>query len=199
MMARNKRFGGWLVPTAIVAVLAGVVSSGAMVWSASNAAFSGTTVNPSNSWSAGTVTMTDDDIGVAMFTATGLTPNSSSLVKCIVVTYSGTVTAASTVKLYGAVPGGTGFGTYLNVTIDKGTAGTFANACAGWAGNTNIQAATTVAAFATAHTTFANGLDTGWTPTAGQTQAFRFTISVVDNNLGNGLTCTMPFTWEAQA
>ena len=31
-MAGNKRFGGWLVPTAIVAVLAGVLGSGAMVW-----------------------------------------------------------------------------------------------------------------------------------------------------------------------
>jgi hypothetical protein len=53
MMARNRRFGGWLVPTAIVPVPAGVLDSGAITWSAFNGAFSGTMVQASDSWSAG--------------------------------------------------------------------------------------------------------------------------------------------------
>lgn len=192
-MAKNKRLRGWLIPTAIVTVLAGVLTSGAMVWSASNAAFSGTTVNPANSWSAGSVSLTDDDSGTAMFTATGLTPASTALTKCIVVTYGGSVSAP--VRLYGAAPGGTGLGTYLNLDIEIGTGGTFAD-CTGFAGASIYSG--TVALFA-AKTNYATGVVTTWTPTtAAQTRVFKFTVSVIDNNTANGLTCTMPFTWEAQ-
>lgn len=192
-MAKNKRFRGWLIPTAIVAVLAGVLGSGAMVWTASNAAFSGTTTNPSNSWSAGTVSLTDDDSGTAMFTATGLTPASAALTKCIVVTYGGSV--AAPVKLYAAAPGGTGLGTYLNLDIEIGTVGTFAN-CGAFVGASIYSG--TVALFS-AKTDYTTGVATTWTPTAAaQTRVFKFTVSVIDNNAGNGLTCTMPFTWEAQ-
>jgi hypothetical protein len=194
-MARNKRSGGWLVPTAIVAVLAGVLGSGAMVWSASNAAFSGTTVNPSNTWAAGAVSLTDDDAGVAMFTATGLTPASTPPAKCIAVTYGGSVTAP--VKLYGATPTGTGLETYLNFTIEIGTSATFAS-CAGFVTGSTLYTGT-LATFASTYTNYSNGLAT-WSPTgAAQTKAFRFTYTVANNNTANGLTCGMPFTWEAQA
>ena len=200
-MAGNKRFGGWLVPTAIVAVLAGVLGSGAMVWSASNAAFSGSTENPGNSWAAGAVTMTDDDSGVAMFNSVaGMTPASGDYVRCILVTYNGTVSAP--VKLWAGALGGTpgGLAPYLNLTIEKGTGTTFGPACTGFTGASTIQATTTLSAFAAARTNYSNGLATGWTPTGtGQTQAFRFTVSVADNNAANGLNCTVPFTWEAQA
>lgn len=200
-MAGNKRFGGWLVPTAIVAVLAGVLGSGAMVWSASNAAFSGTTVNPANSWAAGAVTLTDDDGGSAMFNATGMTPSSGNVVKCIVVTYSGTVTPPGTIKLYGGTLGGTpgGLAPYLNITIETGTGGTYANDCSGFGSPTTIYATNTLANFQSARTNFTNGVDTLWTPAPGATRVFRFTASVADNNAANGLNCTMPFTWEAQA
>jgi hypothetical protein len=199
MMAGNKRFGGWLVPTAIVAVLAGVLGSGAMVWSASNAAFSGTTVNPSNSWAAGAVTLTDDDSNSAMFSATGLTPASAALVKCIVVTYNGTVTAP--VKLYAGALGGApgGLAPYLNLTVEQGTGGTFSN-CTGFAPSSTIYPTGLMSTFASTYTNYTNGLGTTWSPTGtGQTRVFRFTVSVVDNNAANGLNCTLPFTWEAQA
>jgi hypothetical protein len=198
-MAKNKRFGGWLVPTAVVAVLAGVLGSGAMVWSASNAAFSGTTTNPANSWAAGAVSLTDDDAGVAMYNSlTGLTPASGSLVRCILVTYTGTV--AAPVRLYAGALGGApgGLAPYLNITIEKGTGTTFGSTCTGFAGGSTIYATNTLSNFAL-KTDWATGLATGWSPTNGQTQAFRFTMSVADNNLANGLNCTMPFIWEAQA
>ena len=38
----------------------GIIASGVLVWQASYAAFSATTTNPSNTFSAGTVTLTDD-------------------------------------------------------------------------------------------------------------------------------------------
>jgi hypothetical protein len=206
MMADNKRFGGWVIPTAIVAVLAGVLGSGAMVWSASNAAFSDTTENPGNAWTAGKVDLTDDDSGVAMFNSVaGMTPAAGDYVRCILVTYNGTVTPTAPVKLYagalGVVGGQTGgLAPYLNLKIEKGTGTTFGPTCSGFTGATQIQAPTTLGAFASARTDYSNGLSTGWTPTgAGQSQAFKFTVSVADNNLANGLSCTVPFTWEAQA
>lgn len=129
-----------------------------------------------------------------MFSASGLTPASTALVKCIAVTYNGTV--AAPVKLYGATPGGTGLGTYLNLTVEIGSVGSFSS-CGAFAGSSIYSG--TVGAFS-AMTTYAGGVSTTWTPTAaGQIQVFRFTVTVQDNNAANGLTCTMPFTWEAQA
>jgi hypothetical protein len=181
----------------LAALLTGMLGSAAMVWSASNAAFSGSTVNPNNSWTAGTVSLTDNDGGAAMFNAAGLTP-ATTLTRCITVTYGGSVTAP--VRIYGAVPGGTGLAGYLNLTIEVGTGSTDA-VCSGFslgAGGTIFSG--TLAAFAAAHTDYTTGLVTGWSPTgAAQSQSFRFQATVADDNNAKGLSCTMPFTWEAQA
>jgi len=203
-MSVDRRLFGW--PVVVVSVLAGMMASGAMVWRASEAAFSGITTNPTNSWTAGSVALGDDDGGVdhltgtAMFTATGLTPATPTQQKCIVVTNTGNITPATPVKLYGAALSGTGLGTYITLTIQLGTnsAATFNNTCAGFVQSSVVFGPATLASFATAHTGWANGLTTGWTPTAGQSRSFRFSYAVVDNPLANGLTCGMPFTWEAQ-
>jgi hypothetical protein len=188
------RHAGWTLPLGLGATLLGLLGGGVMVWQASDSAFSGTTVNPNNAWTAGAVSLTDDDSGSAMFTSTGMTPTTGSVQKCIAVTYGGSVSAP--VKLYGATPGGTGFGTYLNLTIEVGTVGSFSS-CGAFSGSSIYSG--TVATFGAARTNYGNGLATTWTPTGtGQSRVFRFTVSVVDDNNGNGLTCTMPFTWEAQ-
>lgn len=49
-----------------------LVVSSALVFTASQAAFTATTANGPNTWSAGTVAISDDDAGSAMFTATAL-------------------------------------------------------------------------------------------------------------------------------
>jgi hypothetical protein len=198
MMAQNKRFGGWLVPTAIVAVLAGLLGSGVMVWSASNAAFSGTTDNPANSWAAGAVSLSDDDGGsTAMFSSAGNAAgmvSTTPVVKCIVVTYGGSLTAP--VKLYGATAGGTGLAAHITLKIDIGTVGTFSSCGAFAVVSTPYNGL--LSTFGTTYTNYSNGLATAWSPTgAAQSKVFRFTATVADT--GNGLNCTMPFTWEAQA
>ncbi|MDP9398640.1 MAG: hypothetical protein M3P96_12860 [Actinomycetota bacterium] len=87
-----------------------------------------TTANGPNTWSAGTVAISDDDTGSAMFTATALRPNDTGN-KCILVTYNGSL--AASVKLYAAATGT--LGTYLDLTVQKGTGGSFAN-CTGFTG-----------------------------------------------------------------
>lgn len=175
-----------------VALVAFVVI-GASVVVSSRSAFSATTENASNSWTAGTVTITDDDAGVAMFTPTAMKPGDSNT-NCIVATYSGTLVPAD-VKLYG-VSGGTGLDAYLDVTIDLGTGGAFGN-CTGFVlGSTPFTG--TLATFAATHTNFTNGI-AGWSPAANpESQTYRITVSLQDNNAAQGLNGTATFTWEAQ-
>jgi hypothetical protein len=193
-LKKNRRY----VSFGLAAALIGLIGSGLLVLQASNAAFSGTTSNTGNSWTAGAVTMSDDDAGVAMFTATGLTPLSPAGVKCIKVTYLGSL--AAPVKLYAANITGT-LGTYLNLTIDIGAAagaGAFAG-CGAFTSSSTIYSPGTVGAFSTARTNYTNGLATGWTPSSnGDYRVFRFTYSVVNDNNANGQSCTDDFTWEAQ-
>src|SRR4051794_4691708 len=93
---------------AALALAAGVAVSGVMVWTASHAVFTGYTTNPGNSWTTGTVTLTDNDSGVdrdtgtALFAVTGLVPTTiaGAVSKCIKVTYTGNTAVATAVKLY---------------------------------------------------------------------------------------------------
>ncbi len=166
---------------------------GASVVVSSRSAFSATTENASNSWTAGTVTITDDDSGVAMFNATAMKPGDSNT-NCIVATYSGTLVPAD-VKLYG-IAGGTGLDAYLDVTIELGTGGVFGN-CTGFV-NSSTPFSGTLSAFAAAHTNFGNGI-AGWSPAANpESKTYRITVSLQDNNAAQGLNGTATFTWEAQ-
>src|SRR4051812_29752095 len=74
--SRRARNIGTIVATPIA-----VVAAAAMVWQSSYAAFSGTTRNSGNSWSTGSVALTDDDSGSARFQATGMVPGSTDT-KC---------------------------------------------------------------------------------------------------------------------
>ena len=163
---------------------------------ATTAAFTSTTANAANSWSAGTVALTDDDSGTAMFAATAMAPG-DSVTRCITVSYSGSVDAA--VRLYGSITGGTGLGTYLNLTVERGAGGSFAD-CTGFVSAESVYNGT-LAGFASTHTGFANGAGT-WAPVGGapvDTMTFRFTTTLQDNNAAQGLSATAAFTWEAQS
>jgi hypothetical protein len=118
-----------------LAMTTGIVASGTLVWSASNAAFSGITANPSNSWHTGSVTLTDDDTGgvndetgTAMFAlgASQLQPGATGE-RCIRVTYAGSVNStgvklyAPTVDIVNAGGNATGLAQYLTMKIEEGT------------------------------------------------------------------------------
>ena len=46
-----------------------IVAAGLLVWQGSTAAFTAQTLSAGNNWETGSVALTDDDIGVARFTA----------------------------------------------------------------------------------------------------------------------------------
>jgi predicted ribosomally synthesized peptide with SipW-like signal peptide len=72
------------------AVPLGMLASGVLIWQASYAAFSATTTNPNNTFSAGTVTLTDNrQPSTVMFNPTGLKPGSTASA-CIKVTWRST-------------------------------------------------------------------------------------------------------------
>jgi hypothetical protein len=176
----------------VLAVLLAVLASGVMVWRASNAAFSATTSNTGNTWTAGTVSLTDDDSNTAMFTATGLKPNATAA-KCITVTYTGNL--ASSVKLYATSYTGT-LGTYLNLTVEQGTGGSYSS-CTGFTTGSTLYSGT-LAGFAGAKVDFSTGVGSFAPSTNGSTAVYRFTYTVQDTNSAQGLSSTCGFTWEAQ-
>ena len=179
----------------VAALLGGVAVAGTLVVTQTHAAFNATTSNGSNTWSAGTVTLTDDDAGSVMFNVSGMKPGDTST-KCVNVSYTGTLT--SNVKLYGSV-GGTGLATYLNTTIEIGTgaSGGAAMSCTGFNASSTLHNGT-LAAFGAANTNYATGLGSFDGATNPTTKSYRFTVALADDNNAQGKNASTTFTWEAQ-
>lgn len=178
-----------------VAPIAAFLLVGVLVVGGSRAAFSATTDDTGNTFSAGTVTLTDDDTGSSMFTASNMKPG-STVTKCIVVTYGGSIVPAD-VKLYGTAAG-TGLATYLTATVEIGTGGSFSS-CTGFTATSTLYSGT-LAGFASSYTNWASGL-ASWSPASTpDSRTFRFTMALPagTGNAAQGLTATATFTWEAQ-
>jgi hypothetical protein len=117
--------------------------------------------------------------------------------RCIEVTYAGAVDPEP-VRLYAATTTGD-LAPYLDLTIHVGQteAGAFSS-CSGFVPTTAIYAGT-LAAFSTAHATYATGRPT-WDPaTTGESRAFRFRLSVHDDPLAAGKSATFGFSWRTEA
>ncbi len=185
----------------------GVIVSGLLVTGSSYAVFSAPTSNAPNSWSAGSVTLADDDSNTAMFTVTGMKPGATGT-KCILVTAGGSL--ASVVKLYTsqsspAYSTTNGLATYLNLTVTQGTGGT-TSSCSGFTplGTGSAVYSGTLAAFAASAPGFSSGrpASNAWAPAGAgsETRSYQFTYTLdpaAPNTVQNG-TATIGFTWEAQ-
>jgi hypothetical protein len=185
--------------TVVLLVLGLVVGAGTM------SAFSGTTANPANTFSAGTVALTDNDSGSAMFTLTGLKPGDTQA-KCIQITYTGSL--PSTVHLYGTA-GGSGLAAYLDLQVTRGTVGSGGfDDCSGFSADTTDYSGLGAGvvyngALASLPGTWAAGVvDAHSTVTEtwsqGETHAYRFQVTLQDTNAAQGLSASPTFTWEAR-
>jgi hypothetical protein len=184
--------------TLLSLLLVGVVGTVASIGTYS--AFSATTVNPGDSFAAGTVVISDNDANAAMYTITGAKPN-DVVTRCIRVTYTGSLPAL--VRLYTTTPINA-FGQYVTLSIDKGTmpgATTFPN-CTGFTSESNIFSGT-LSSFAAGNTNWATGspanpgVQTQWNQN--DSLVYQFTLTMQDNPLAVGGTSgTHNFTWEAQ-
>lgn len=179
---------------AVAAVMAALALTSVMVLRTTSAAFTDTTENAGNSWDAGTVTLTDDDGGSALFSVTDMAPGDSNN-GCIEVTYGGSLTLSTPANLYAAVTetvvGGDGLGNDLTVVVERGASG---DTCASLGTPTEIYNGT-LAAFNTS----GSPLATGWTPGTGDTmRPFKFTATLdadaANDAQGEGADAT--FTWS---
>ncbi len=182
----------------VFAVLAALAATGVF------SAFSSQTDNPGNVVSAGTVTLSDNDGGSALYSLTAAKPGDSTA-SCIQVSYSGSL--AATVKLY--TPSSIGaLGSQVNLQIEPGTqtSPSFPS-CSGFTPDSGGSLFNgTLASFAASHSSFANGLAdnpgtsaTSWTN--GSTVVYRVTAtlsaSALDSAQGQ-TTGSHVLRWEAQ-
>lgn len=187
-MARSRRLN---LVVAIVALL--FVS--ALIVRTSASAFSDTTDNTTNQFTAGDVILVDDDLTAAMFALGNMKPTDSQT-ECITITYQGSLDAS--VKLYGALTAGDGLDDYLDLTVNRGTGGSFGD-CTGFV-SLEVVYSGTLDGFVAAHSSFGTGAGT-WAPTGGapdDDMTYQFVVTLQDDNAAQGLTTTATFTWEAQ-
>jgi predicted ribosomally synthesized peptide with SipW-like signal peptide len=182
-------------------LLLGIVAciAGAGVFSA----FSSQTENPGNVITTGTVTIEDNDGGSALYSMSAAKPGESKT-SCIKVTYKGSLPA--TVKLFTASTIGA-LGPYVNLKVEAGTqtTSTFPSCTEFTPAASPIVYEGTLSAFATEHSTYANGVTTNpasatkWETNNSVVYRFTATVSSTAPNSAQGATTgTHAFTWEAQ-
>lgn len=180
----------------LAAAILAVLAASVFTVRYSLAAFSSQTSNPGNQFNAGTVTLTDNDSGLALFDGLSALGPGDSQIGCIEVTYSGSLDPE--VRVFGAVTGGTGLEDYLDLTIERGTGtcGAFGNDATVWSTGADGD----LGVFLANSSDYATGVDT-WRPAGGgpdDTVPYRITVTMQDDNGAQGLASTVAFTWEAQ-
>jgi predicted ribosomally synthesized peptide with SipW-like signal peptide len=162
------------------------------------AAFSDSTSNAGNSFTAGTVTLTDNDGNVALYTNTTEAQPGVNYDRCIRVTYAGSLDAG--VRLYTSAISADG--SQVNVQVDKSATGSQAD-CSDFGAATNVYAETSLSAFGSSHSSYSNGLSvnpgsaTKWVQN--DVVTYRFRLSIPDLEANEGVSID-PFelTWEAR-
>ena len=179
-----------------------VLLAGLMVWQGSNAAFSSHTRNVGNSWETGSVSLSDDDGGLAAFHVQNLTPGDFGS-KCIVVTSTSSVPGV--VKFHLDDLAANGLEDYVDFKMEMGTGGSF-NDCTGFA-PTAIHDFEPLSLQATQHTDYGNSI-LPWATTGaagGQSMSYRFSwkfntgpLDQAGVNALQGAGASVNLEWELQ-
>ena len=180
-----------------------ILAASALIWTASNGAFSSTTRNSGNAWATGSVALTDDDAGSARFQVSGMTPGDTDS-KCITVTAD--TSGPGVVKGYALNPvtSPEGLEDHVFVHVDFGTGGGFSS-CTGFTSEAEIIPHTSLASLA-AYNNYANGAG-GWNVSAGtQSRTYKITWSFETTGLTQseidqlqGSQTGIDFQWELQS
>lgn len=177
-----------------------VLLAGLLVWQGSNAAFTAQTQNAGNNWETGTVLISDDDTGAAMFAEANLTPGDSGT-KCIEVTATSTVVGV--VKLYVSSLTAGGMEDHITVVVERGSGGTFAD-CTGFtaAATETVQP---LSALFTDHGSYSNGVLLWAKGTGAESTTYKFTwvfdvgtMTEAEVNALQGTDVGANFQWELQ-
>jgi hypothetical protein len=170
------------------------------------AAFKAVLANSGNSYAAGSVALSDNDSGTAMFTTLGSAKPTDSETSCIKVRFDGTLD--STVRLYGTVSGA--LASYLTVTVTRGTdVNPVFDTCTTFIPDANNYIGSGLGviysgALSAFPTTYAAGIVdpalTGGTETwtNAEEHVYKFVVTLGSNTAGQGQTASAGFTWEAR-
>lgn len=188
----------------------GLLAAGLLVWQGSFAAFSATTVNNTDVWTAGTLTLQNNG-GAAAYAVTtsatfnelGLKPGSTAT-KCI--TVKNTSSTAGNLKVYrsGLADSVPSLGAQVQLTVDAAPVATdVLSACAGFpaVGVTSVYSAVALTALPTSYATAgpAVAVGSGTVLTAYRiSYTFVSTGTTAGDNALQGKTATAAFTWELQ-
>lgn len=194
------------------AVVVGIALVSVLIIGQSRAVFTASTSNPDNAFSAATISLTDDDGDVAMFSVPPTMVPGDVATGCIAVTYTGTADPAP-VRIYlnaytetdGATPAdGATLDSALTFDIDGVDDCTARNVTI-----PGVASAVTLEAGLDAYTDYANSLDALWDPPAspgGATVSYLFEAtfapaasSAIDNTRIGDTVSNLTFTWETQA
>jgi hypothetical protein len=166
--------------------------------------FTATTQNAGNEISSGTVELSDNDSGSALYNATGIRPG-ESITRCIKTTYAGSLPAV--VRLYSpSTPGP--LAQYVELTITQGTqpTSTFPS-CTGFAADASGVIFTgTLQGFEQARNSYATGIVTSpagksnWS--SGEALVYRFQATLLASapDTSQGWSSGVhSFIWEARS
>jgi hypothetical protein len=161
-------------------------------------AFTATTANAGNSIDSGTVAISDNDAGSALYNVTNAKPGDAEA-SCITVTYTGSL--ASTVNLYMATP--VTNGDLYNLQIERGSGAAGFDDCTGFSPDAELYNGT-LGTFQATYDEYADGLDArGSAWNTNDAVDYRITITQNDDpTVGAHEVVTSSgahtFTWEAR-
>lgn len=183
----------------VAGVIMGMLAAVGLTAHRTSAAFTAKTSNTASTFGLGTVSLSTDLGGTALFTtADAMLSPTSPLTKCIQVRYTGT--AASTVRLYATTPNSDpdSLGAQLTLTVDEGTGSAGSN-CSGFSAGPQIYTGT-LSSFVGAKNSYANGVGS-WAPTSAENRMYRFSLTMSASAPANvqAAVATATFRWEARA
>ncbi|GAA1182051.1 hypothetical protein GCM10009654_44120 [Streptomyces hebeiensis] len=188
----------WLnVLVRVAPVPLGLLLSGALVWGATNADWSGTSSNSGNTWVAGSMGLANDS-KVPMFHIDDMRPGDAGS-NCTTVTSNADFPTA--LKLYSNAPNWpNNFQSFINLEIEVGSGGTFGN-CKGFTPHKTAFDGT-LDQFVALHTDFRTGVGPWILPGKPPNSlsfrfSWRFSPSAPNSSQG-AATNEASFTWEAR-
>jgi hypothetical protein len=183
----------------VLASLAVVGVVGAIAGLGAYSAFTSTTSNDGNTFASGSVAISDNDAGAAMYNVSNKKPG-DTITQCIKVTYTGSLD--SDVKLYTSSTIGS-LGPYIDLQVRPGSGSPTFPGCTGFTADAADLYNGTLASFPTSYAT--GILDSGpasntkWI--TGDAVVYRFTLtlqsSAPDSAQGT-TTGAHSFVWEAR-
>ena len=202
-----------------VAVPIGLVTSLALTWGSTQAAFYASTGNENNSWQTGSVVLDHSARGSALFASAddvalkpGLPPRS----RCIRLDYTGSLQAD--IRMYvGPSAGATALDPYLVMSVERGTdvnsTTTVAADCTtGFTSNATptyldsathtdapaVETSRTLAHLRTQHANYDNGIAVNPATAPNTYMTLKITYSLKDDNGAQNKQSSATFTWEAR-